>query len=104
AIPVACLTAVLLLARNVEASWAGLFATFPCTVLAVLLVTNLEAGPGASVELLRAYPLGNCSTLAFLAVFAYLTPLLGPVAGYGMGYLTAGCVLVALGRSARTAK
>src|SRR5262249_32226975 len=33
AIPVACLTAILLLARNAEASWAGLFSTFPCTIL-----------------------------------------------------------------------
>jgi hypothetical protein len=104
AIPVVCLTAILLLARNAEASWAGLFGTFPCTVLAVLLVTNLEAGPGASVELLRTYPLGNCSTLAFLAAFAHLTPSLGPVAGYGVGYLAAGCVLVALGQSGRAAK
>jgi hypothetical protein len=73
-------------------------------VLAVLLVTNLEAGPGASVELLRAYPLGNCGTLAFLAAFACLTPLLGPAAGFGLGYLMALCVLVALGRRATTAK
>jgi hypothetical protein len=101
AVPVACLTAILLLARNVEASWAGLFGTFPCTILAVLLVTNLEAGTGASVELLRAYPLGNISTLAFLAAFALVTPTLGPVAGFGVGYLAAGCVLVGLSRSAR---
>ncbi len=104
AIPVVCLTAILLLARNAEASWAGLFGTFPCTVLAVLLVTNLEAGPLASVELLRTYPLGNCSTLVFLAAFAFLTPSLGPVVGYVVGYLAAGCVLVALGQSARAGK
>jgi len=101
AIPVACLTAILLLARNAEASWAGLFGTFPCTILAVLVVTNLEAGPGAAVELLRTYPIGNSSTLAFLAAFALLTPILGPVAGYAVGYLAAGGVLAGLARSAR---
>jgi hypothetical protein len=74
AIPVACLTAILLLVRNAEASRAGLFSTFPCTILAVLVVTNVEAGPGAAVELLRTYLLGNCSRLAFLAAFALLTP------------------------------
>jgi hypothetical protein len=104
AIPVACLTAILLLARHAEASWAGLFGTFPCTVLAVLVVTNLEAGPGAAVELLRTYPIGNCGRLAFLAAFALLTPALGPLAGYALGYLAAGCVLAGLARSVRSAR
>jgi hypothetical protein len=102
AIPVACLTAILVLTRNAEARWAGLFGTFPCTILAVLVVANLEAGPDAAVELLRTYPLGNCSTLAFLAVFALLTPVLGPVAGYAVGYLAGGCVLAGLARSTRS--
>jgi len=101
AIPVACLTTILLLARNAEASWAGVFGTFPCTMLAVLVVTDLEAGPGAVVELLRAYPIGKCSTLAFLAAFAVLTPALGPVAGYAVGYVAAGGVLAGMARSAR---
>jgi hypothetical protein len=96
ALPVACLAAVLLLVRNAEASWAGLFGTFPGTTLAVLVVTSLEAGPGAAVELLRTYPLGKCSTLAFLAAFALLTPALGPVAGYAVGYVAAGGVLAGL--------
>jgi hypothetical protein len=102
AIPVACLATVLLLARHAEASWAGLLVTFPCTLLAVLVVTALEAGPGAAVELLRAYPLARCSTLAFLAAFALLTPALGPVAGYAGGYVAAGGVLAGMARQARS--
>ena len=102
AIPAACLATVLLLAQNAEADWTGLFGTFSCTMLAVLVVTKLEAGPGAAVELLRTYPIGKCSTLAFLAAFALLTPALGPVAGYVVGYLAAGCVLAGLARSARS--
>jgi hypothetical protein len=102
AVPVACLTAILLLARNAEATWAGLFAAFPCTTLAVLVLTDLEAGPAAAVELLRTYPMGRCSTLAFLAAFALLTPVLGPVAGYAVGYGTAGCVLAGMARSTRS--
>jgi hypothetical protein len=102
AIPVACLACILLFARNAEADWAGLFGTFPCTMLAVLVVTGLEAGPDAAVELLRTYPIGKCSTLAFLAVFALLTPALGPAAGYTVGYLAAGCVLTSLVRRSAT--
>jgi hypothetical protein len=101
-IPVTCLTAILVVVRNAEASWAGLFSTFPCTILAVLVVTNVEAGPGAAVELLRTYPLGNCSRLAFLGAFALLTPVLGPVMGFAVGYLTAGCVLARLAWSVRS--
>jgi hypothetical protein len=96
AIPVACLAGILLLAQNAEASWAGLFGAFPCTMLAMLVLTDLEAGPGAAVELLRTYPIGRCGTLAFLAAFALLTPALGPVAGYAVGYGMAGCVLAGL--------
>jgi hypothetical protein len=102
AIPAACLATVLLLAQNAEADLTGLFGTFPCTMLAVLVVTKLEAGPVAAVELLRTYPIGKCSTLAFLAAFALLTPALGPVAGYVVGYLAAGCVLAGLARTARS--
>jgi hypothetical protein len=69
-------------------------------MLAVLVVTNLEAGPGAAVELLRTYPIGKCSTLAFLVAFALLTPALGPLAGYAVGYLAAVCVLAGMARSA----
>jgi hypothetical protein len=101
AIPVACLTATLVLVQNAEATWAGLFGTFPCTMLAVLLVTQVEVGPSAAVELLRTYPIGKCSTLAFLGCFALLTPTLGPVAGYALGYLAAGCVLAGMARNAR---
>jgi hypothetical protein len=101
AIPVACLAAILLLARSAEASWAGLFGAFPCSMLAVLVLADLEAGPGPAVELLQTYPIGRCSTLAFLAAFALLTPVLGPVAGYMVGYGAAGCVLAGLARRAR---
>ena len=102
AIPVACLTMTLVLVQNAEATWAGLLGTFPSTMLAVLVVTQVEAGPGAAVELLRTYPIGNCGRLAFLAAFALLTPALGPVAGYVVGYLAAGCVLAGLARTARS--
>jgi hypothetical protein len=102
ATPVACLTATLVLVQNAEASWAGLFSTFPCTMLAVLVVTQVESGPGAAVELLRTYPIGKCGTLAFLGCFALLTPVLGPVAGYALGYLAAAGVLAGMARSARS--
>jgi hypothetical protein len=102
AIPVACLTTTLVLVQNAEPTWAGLFGTFPCTMLAVLVVTQVEAGPGAAIELLRTYPIGKCGTLAFLGCFALLTPARGPVVGYALGYLAAGCVLVGMARSARS--
>jgi len=102
AIPVGCLTASLVLVQNAEATWAGVFSTFPCTMLAVLVVTQLEAGPGAAVELLRTYPIGKCSTLAFLGAFTLLTPALGAVAGNVVGYLVAaGCVLAGMAWSSR---
>jgi hypothetical protein len=102
AIPVACLATVLLLARHAEATWAGLLGTFPCAMLAVLVVTALESGPGAAVELLRTYPIGKCSTLSFLGAYALLTPALGPMAGYAVGCGTAGCVLAGMARSTRS--
>jgi hypothetical protein len=102
AMPVACLTAILVLVQKADAAWAGLFSTFPCTMLAVLLVTQVEAGPGAAVELLRTYPIGKCSTLAFLGSFALLTPAFGPLAGCAVGYLAACCVLAAMAWRARS--
>jgi len=103
-IPVACMTVSLVLVQNAKATWAGLFSTFPCTMLAVLVVTQLEAGPGAAVELLRTYPIGKCSTLVFLGAFALLTPALGPVAGYAVGYLAAGCVLAGMAWNPRAVR
>jgi hypothetical protein len=102
AMPVACLTAIFVLVQHADAAWAGLFSTFPCTMLAVLLVTQVEAGPGAAVELLRTYPIGKCSTLAFLGSFALLTPTFGPLAGYAVGYLAAACVLAGMAWRARS--
>jgi hypothetical protein len=102
AVPVAFLTAILVLARVTDATWAGLLGTFPGTMLAVLVVTNLEAGPGAAVELLRTYPIGKCSTLAFLGAFTLLAPALGSAAGYAAACLASICVLAGMARSTRS--
>ena len=49
--------------------WAGLVSTFPSMSLVVLAVTHLEAGPAEASRIARVLPLGNTSTLAFLAAF-----------------------------------
>ena len=50
-------------------SWAGLMSTFPSMSLVVLAVTHLEAGPAEASRIAKALPVGNTSTLAFLAAF-----------------------------------
>ena len=58
-------------------SRAGLVTTFPSMSLVVLAVTHLEVGPSEASRIARYLPLGNLSTLAFLAAFCWVCPVIG---------------------------
>ncbi len=68
-------------------SWAGLVSTFPSMSLVMLMVTHLETGRAEAGRIAQVLPLGNSSTLAFLAVFRLVCAEVGvgwaTIAGYG---------------------
>jgi hypothetical protein len=70
-------------------SWAGLMSTFPSMSLVVLAVTHLEAGPAEASRIAKMLPVGNTSTLAFLAAFRFASMGVGLTEGTIFGYLAA---------------
>jgi hypothetical protein len=72
-------------------SAAGLASAFPSMSLVLLAVTHLEVGPCEASRIARYLPLGNLSTLAFLAAFCWADPVVGLfralVVGYGVAVL-----------------
>lgn len=88
-IPVVCLLGIMQLAGRVGPVWAGLLGTFPCVLVAVLVITILEAGPAAAAKMTTAFPLGNLSMVAFVATFGMLCRPLGGTAAIGIGYVAA---------------
>ena len=81
--------------------WAGLVSTFPSMSLVVLAVTHLEAGPAEASRIARVLPLGNTSTLAFLAAFHVTSPLIGLAGAIIAGYVAAVTVLLLIERNDR---
>ncbi len=96
AAPVVYIVLLALFERMAGPSWAGLLSTFPSLSLVVLVVTYLEAGPGESSRVAQVLPVGNSSTLAFLAVFQLVCALAGvgwaTLAGYAAA--VAGLVMI----------
>jgi hypothetical protein len=79
---------------------AGLVSTFPSMSLVVLVVTHLEAGPAEASRIARLLPLGNCSTLAFLATFYLMSTSIGLAGATLAGYAAALAALVVIERQA----
>jgi hypothetical protein len=77
-------------------SWAGLVSTFPSMSLVVLAVTHLEVGPFEAGRIARFLPLGNLSTLAFLAAFCWVCPVVGLAGGLLAGYVAAVSMLLVI--------
>jgi hypothetical protein len=73
---------------------AGLVSTFPSMSLGVLAVTHLEAGPRDASRIARYLPLGNLSTLAFLAAFCGVCPVIGLFRALALGYAAAVAMLL----------
>ncbi len=86
-VPAACLMASLLLGRAFGPGVAGLMSTFPGLTLTVLLLTHLEAGPGAVVRLARTLPPANLGMVAFLGSFHWGIARFGLSGGTGLAYL-----------------
>ena len=82
-------------------SWAGLVSTFPSMSLVVLAVTHLEAGPAEASRIARVLPVGNSSTLAFLAMFHLANTRIGLTGGMLAGYAAAVTVLMIVERTNR---
>ncbi len=77
-------------------SRAGLVTTFPSISLVVLAVTHLEVGPCEASRIARFLPLGNLSTLAFLAAFCWVCPVIGLGGGLVAGYVAAALMLLVI--------
>jgi len=73
---------------------AGLVSAFPSMSLVVLAVTHLEVGPSEASRIARYLPLGNLSTLAFLAAFCWVCPVLGLFRALVVGYAVAVLMLL----------
>jgi hypothetical protein len=67
--------------------------------LVVLAVTHLEAGPAEAGRIARVLPVGNSSTLAFLATFHFVSTRVGLASGMLGGYLAAVTVLLIVERN-----
>jgi hypothetical protein len=93
ALPVVYMAFLVIAQRLAGPAWAGLGSTFPSMSLAVLWVTHLEAGPGEASRIARVLPVGNLSTLAFLAAFGFSCSRISVGGGMLVGYAAA---LVAL--------
>lgn len=89
ALPVACVLTTTGLPGAVGERWAGLLSTFPSTFVAVIVITHLEAGPAAAVWTAQAFPRGNLSMIAFLAVVRLAAHRIGLAPAMGVGYLAA---------------
>ena len=88
-----------LVQRMAGPSWAGLVSTFPSMSLVVLAVTHLEAGPAEAGRIARVLPVGNSSTLAFLATFHFVSTRAGLASGMIAGYLAAVTALLIVERN-----
>ncbi len=77
-------------------SRAGLVTTFPSMSLVVLAITHLEVGPSEASQIARFLPLGNLSTLAFLAAFCWVCPVAGLGGGLFAGYVAAVLMLLVI--------
>ena len=88
-LPVACLLTTTGLAGAVGKHQAGLLCTFPSTFVAVIVIVHLEAGPATAIRAARAFPRGNLSMIAFLAVVRLSAHRLGLAPAMGVGCLVA---------------
>jgi hypothetical protein len=98
--PVFCMIFLVIAEHVAGPSWAGLGSTFPSMSLAVLFVTCAEVGPYESSRIARDLPLGNLSTLAFLAAFRFSCPAIGVGGAMLMGYAAALGALLVIARTA----
>ena len=89
AIPAAYVLVLGIAERVAGPSWAGLMSTFPSMSLVVLAVTHLEAGPAEASRIAKMLPVGNTSTLAFLAAFRFASMGAGLTEGTILGYMAA---------------
>jgi hypothetical protein len=86
-VPVACLSASVVLGRALGPSGAGLMSSFPAVTLTVLVLTELEAGTHAAIRMARVLPMGNLGMVAFLIAFRMGCPMMGLGSGAACSYL-----------------
>ncbi|HEX4149767.1 MAG TPA: hypothetical protein VHY20_12300 [Pirellulales bacterium] len=100
-IPAVYVVVFAIVERIAGPGWAGLVSTFPSMSLVVLAVTHLEAGSAEASRIARVLPLGNTSTLAFLAVFQVMSTKIGLAGAIIAGYAAAMTALLLIERSDR---
>ena len=101
AIPATYVLVLGIVERMAGPGWAGLVSTFPSMSLVVLAVTHLEAGPAEASRIAKVLPVGNFSTLAFLATFHLASTKIGLAGGTLAGYAAALAALLVIERSDR---
>ncbi len=98
-IPATYVLALAIVERMAGPGWAGLVSTFPSMSLVVLAVTHLEAGPAEASRIAKVLPVGNFSTLAFLAAFHLASTTIGLAGGTIAGYVAAVAALLVIERN-----
>ncbi|ABC27224.1 conserved hypothetical protein [Hahella chejuensis KCTC 2396] len=76
---------------------AGLFAAFPVTFLPLLLIVHLSYGPEPASTLIKFYPIGLGSLLAYTLTVALTYDNLGALTGTLAGFVVAVLYLALLG-------
>ncbi|MHB0776898.1 hypothetical protein [Halomonas sp. WWR20] len=90
--------AITALAHVLPPAWAGLLAAFPVTMYPFLVILHLSHGPRPVATVIKHYPAGLGSLLAYALCVSLGYPTLGLVWGTLAGFLVATLVLVAYTR------
>jgi hypothetical protein len=73
--------------------WAGLLSAFPVTLYPLLLVMHRSYGPAQARAVIRHFPAGLWSVVAYSLTVAYAYPVIGLLHGTLLGFAAATAVL-----------
>jgi uncharacterized membrane protein (GlpM family) len=98
----ACLAAVIITAITaaagaVGAAWAGLFAAFPTVLFPLMLIVHLSYGKTHVHTIIKNFPPGLGSLIAYCLSVSVLYPVLGVAGGTMLGFAAASLYLLAYG-------
>lgn len=84
------------IAQSVGVRWAGLFSAFPLVVFPLLLLIHLSHGADRAHTVLKNFPRGLWTVLAYSITIAFTYQHFGVLPGTAIGYLVATAALLAI--------
>jgi hypothetical protein len=77
--------------------WAGLFSAFPVALYPLVFLLHREYGPETAQSILRNFPYGLWSVIAYALTVSLVYPLYGVIWGTLLGFAVATAVLATIG-------